>query len=175
MDYRGQKLSENIYYFLTILFGVRCRRKVSVARATHHLAFTPPFRGPPLSPALLVQAIAWVVGFVQGDFTLTFYGWLGGLVLSLLVRCTFFAKPSCSALHDLPSFNQPTNTPPLPAVYPRLAHVQPAPGHVAAGAGPEERTRREQLGDQGRRESQQVENQVDFSKSHKKYHVHAYY
>jgi len=26
MDYRGQKLSENIYYFLTILFGVRCRK-----------------------------------------------------------------------------------------------------------------------------------------------------
>ena len=24
MDYKGQKLSENIYYFLTILFGVRC-------------------------------------------------------------------------------------------------------------------------------------------------------
>jgi len=29
MDYRGQKLSENIYYFLTILFGVRWRKPKS--------------------------------------------------------------------------------------------------------------------------------------------------
>jgi signal peptidase complex subunit 1 len=51
VDYRGQKLCENIYYFLTIFFG----------------------------------AIAWIVGAIYGDFWMTFYGWLVGLVLALIV------------------------------------------------------------------------------------------
>ena len=51
MDYKGQQLSENIYYVLCILCG----------------------------------AIAWVVGFIQGDFSLTVYGWAVGLGLSLLI------------------------------------------------------------------------------------------
>ena len=51
-DYRGQKLSEYVYYIIIILFG----------------------------------AIAWFVGYAQADFLSTFYGWLGGLGLSLLVR-----------------------------------------------------------------------------------------
>jgi hypothetical protein len=36
--------------------------------------FQPPFQG-----------IAWIVGYIAGDFTLTFYGWSVGLVLSLMV------------------------------------------------------------------------------------------
>mmetsp|Transcript_28066 Transcript_28066/g.26928 ORF Transcript_28066/g.26928 Transcript_28066/m.26928 type:complete len:103 (-) Transcript_28066:90-398(-) len=61
MDYRGQKLSENIYYILTILFG----------------------------------AIAWIVGYSQGDFQLTFYGWLAGLIISLVL-----------CIPDWPMFNR---------------------------------------------------------------------
>lgn len=47
---------------------------------------------------ILFGAIAWVVGYIQGDFVLTFYGWAIGLALSLLVshrlivnkgRCVF--------------------------------------------------------------------------------------
>lgn len=34
---------------------------------------------------ILFGAVAWVVGYVQGDFQLTFYGWAAGLALSLLV------------------------------------------------------------------------------------------
>lgn len=34
---------------------------------------------------LFYQGIAWIVGYIAGDFTLTFYGWSVGLVLSLMV------------------------------------------------------------------------------------------
>lgn len=51
MDYKGQQLSEQIYYVVTILFG----------------------------------AIAWIVGFVQKDFTLTVYGWAVGLAFAMII------------------------------------------------------------------------------------------
>ena len=31
------------------------------------------------------QGIAWIAGYIQGDFTVTFYGWLVGLGISLVV------------------------------------------------------------------------------------------
>jgi hypothetical protein len=34
---------------------------------------------------ILFGAIAWIVGYVKGDFQITVYGWAGGLVLALLV------------------------------------------------------------------------------------------
>ncbi|RYY79673.1 hypothetical protein EON63_17110 [archaeon] len=34
---------------------------------------------------ILFGAIAWVVGYIQGDFYLTFQGWALGLAISLLV------------------------------------------------------------------------------------------
>ena len=34
----------------------------------------------------LWQGIAWIAGYVAGDFTITFYGWLVGLGISLVVR-----------------------------------------------------------------------------------------
>lgn len=30
-------------------------------------------------------AVAWIAGWVQGDFLITFYGWVAGLALALLV------------------------------------------------------------------------------------------
>ena len=51
MDYKGQKLSEQIYLVLI--------------------------------PA--VGSVAWVFGYVAQDFKTTFYGWLAGLVLAMLI------------------------------------------------------------------------------------------
>lgn len=34
---------------------------------------------------ILFGGIAWVYGYLKEDFTLTFYGWAVGLLLSLLV------------------------------------------------------------------------------------------
>lgn len=38
---------------------------------------------------ILFGAIAWIVGFIYGDFVLTFYGWAGGLAISLVVSNLF--------------------------------------------------------------------------------------
>ena len=51
MDYKGQKLSEQIYLVLI--------------------------------PA--VGSVAWVFGYLAQDFKQTFYGWLAGLVLAMLI------------------------------------------------------------------------------------------
>jgi len=34
---------------------------------------------------ILFGGVAWVIGFVKGDFQVTFYGWAAGLALALLV------------------------------------------------------------------------------------------
>jgi hypothetical protein len=34
---------------------------------------------------IFLGAIAWIVGYIKGDFQLTFYGWAIGLGLSLIV------------------------------------------------------------------------------------------
>lgn len=38
------------------------------------------------------QAIAWIYGYVKQDFYFTFWGWLIGLVLSLLVSVFFKSR-----------------------------------------------------------------------------------
>lgn len=59
-----------MYYVIVILFGV--------SHSTHS----------PLSSRqgmTLLQAVAWVVGYLQEDFALTVKGWAAGLALALLV------------------------------------------------------------------------------------------
>lgn len=34
---------------------------------------------------ILFGGVAWIVGYVKGDFQVTFYGWAAGLALALLV------------------------------------------------------------------------------------------
>lgn len=34
---------------------------------------------------ILFGAVAWVIGYIQNDFQITFYGWAAGLALALLV------------------------------------------------------------------------------------------
>jgi hypothetical protein len=43
---------------------------------------------------ILFGAIAWIVGYVKGDFQITVYGWAGGLVLALLV--CYSGVPLCT-------------------------------------------------------------------------------
>lgn len=41
---------------------------------------------------ILFGAVAWIVGYVQNDFVVTFYGWAAGLAISLVVRSFDFLK-----------------------------------------------------------------------------------
>jgi hypothetical protein len=40
----------------------------------------------------LPKTVAWIVGYIHKDFFLAFYGWLGGLILSLLVGTLFIFR-----------------------------------------------------------------------------------
>lgn len=39
-----------------------------------------------IATACSFQGIAWIAGYIQGDFTITIYGWFIGLAISLVVR-----------------------------------------------------------------------------------------
>ena len=75
MDYKGQKLSEQIYLVLI--------------------------------PA--VGSVAWVFGYVAQDFKTTFYGWLAGLVLAMLICVPdwpIFNRNPTPWLEEIPSGNK---------------------------------------------------------------------
>lgn len=38
---------------------------------------------------VLLSAVAWVLGFMEGDFTTTFYVWSAALVIALLVSTLY--------------------------------------------------------------------------------------
>lgn len=85
MDYRGQQFCDNIYYLITILFGVMmkvcsshktCKRNASSTLITFHDCYFIYF---------LFQVTSWIAGYIAGDFSVTFYGWLVGLGISLVV------------------------------------------------------------------------------------------
>ena len=77
MDYKGQKLSEQIYLVLI--------------------------------PA--VGSVAWVFGYVAQDFKTTFYGWLAGLVLAMLICVPdwpIFNRNPTPWLEEIPSARKQT-------------------------------------------------------------------
>lgn len=41
--------------------------------------------------------VGWVVGYLQQDFTVVFQAWLVGVVLSVLVRATYYSVLSVRA------------------------------------------------------------------------------
>ena len=104
MDYRGQKLSENIYYFLTILFGVSTKwtssEELSAQSELHFITMR-------LQPWLIIalvcsfQGIAWIAGYIQGDFTITVYGWFIGLAISLVVSDVILRIPHRNKNFDI--------------------------------------------------------------------------
>ena len=77
MDYKGQKLSEQIYLVLI--------------------------------PA--VGSVAWVFGYLAQDFKQTFYGWLAGLVLAMLICVPdwpIFNRNPTPWLEEIPSARKQT-------------------------------------------------------------------
>ena len=77
MDYKGQKLSEQIYLVLI--------------------------------PA--VGSVAWVFGYLAQDFKTTFYGWLAGLVLAMLICVPdwpIFNRNPTPWLEEIPSARKQT-------------------------------------------------------------------
>ena len=77
MDYKGQKLSEQIYLVLI--------------------------------PA--VGSFAWVFGYLAQDFKTTFYGWLAGLVLAMLICVPdwpIFNRNPTPWLEEIPSARKQT-------------------------------------------------------------------
>jgi hypothetical protein len=66
-----------------------CRERVDISIRTRQNSMD--YKGQRLSEyiysiiTILFGAIAWIVGYVKGDFQITVYGWAGGLVLALLV------------------------------------------------------------------------------------------
>ena len=77
MDYKGQKLSEQIYLVLI--------------------------------PA--VGSVAWVFGYLAQDFKTTFYGWLAGLVLAMVICVPdwpIFNRNPTPWLEEIPSARKQT-------------------------------------------------------------------
>ncbi len=118
MDFKGQELSERLFYWIIICFGVSLRvpRHFSDLVKPSSVPTTCPWGidgpcdfqvSPPphltpltmsvianinLAPhahtvplSLFLQAVGWVIGFFTQDFLHTFYCWLAGLSVSVLL------------------------------------------------------------------------------------------
>ena len=55
---------------------------------------------------ILFGGVAWVYGYIQGDFQVTFYGWAAGLALALLVRLLFNVAIGNCSIHLTCSLNK---------------------------------------------------------------------
>lgn len=80
MDYKGQQLSEMMYYVIVILFGV----------TFVHLTWTVMWFYV-VDDWWLPQVVAWIYGYLEKDFSLTVYGWMGGLGLAVIVSNIWYA------------------------------------------------------------------------------------
>jgi hypothetical protein len=75
VDYKGQELVERLYQFIIILFSVSCLSWCTSKPVSH--------------PFVVAQAVGFCIGYVKADFRYTFYVWLAGLSISILVRIRF--------------------------------------------------------------------------------------
>eukprot|EP01038_Epipyxis_sp_PR26KG_P011247 gene11247-15091_t len=60
---------------------------------------------------ILFGAIAWIIGYVKGDFVITFYGWSIGLILSLVLCIPdwpMFNRSKVTWLEEIGQSNSPT-------------------------------------------------------------------
>lgn len=100
MDYRGQQFCDNIYYLITILFGVMmkvcsshktCKSNAGSKLKTFHDWYF---------VYVLFQVTSWIAGYIAGDFSVTFYGWLVGLGISLVVSSKSLGTIASCSLCD---------------------------------------------------------------------------